>query len=68
VAFSPTEIREALEHLVDELIERGVSARITIVGGAAMALVYAPRASTRDVDATYQPIDLVDGSGSGAMR
>jgi hypothetical protein len=25
VGFSPTEIREALEHLVDELIERGVA-------------------------------------------
>ncbi|MFO7589955.1 MAG: hypothetical protein R6X23_03540 [Acidimicrobiia bacterium] len=64
MAFSPTEIREALEHLVDELMGRGVSARITIVGGAAMALVYAPRASTRDVDATYQPVDEVEAAGA----
>ena len=64
MAFSPAEIREALERLVDELVERGVEARITIVGGAAMALVYAPRASTRDVDATYWPIDGVEAAGA----
>jgi hypothetical protein len=62
VTFSPAEIREALEHLVGELTERGVSARIVIVGGAAMALAYAPRASTRDVDATYRPVDEVEAA------
>lgn len=64
MAFTPAEIREALEHLVDELIERGVSARITIVGGAAMALVYAQRASTRDVDATYRPVEEVEAASA----
>ncbi len=29
-----------------------------------MALVYAPRASTRDVDATYQPIEEVEAAGA----
>ena len=64
MAFSPAGIREALEHLVDELVERDVSARITIVGGAAMALVHAPRSSTRDVDATYRPIEEVEAASA----
>lgn len=29
-----------------------------------MALVYAPRVSTRDVDATYQPVDEVEAAGA----
>ena len=64
MAFSPAGIREALEHLVDELVERDVSARITIVGGAAMALVHAPRSSTRDVDATYRPVEEVEAASA----
>jgi hypothetical protein len=64
VAFSPAGIREALEHLVDELVERDVAARITIVGGAAMALVHAPRPSTRDVDATYRPVEEVEAASA----
>jgi predicted nucleotidyltransferase len=68
VAFSPAEIREALEHLVDELAERGVPARITIVGGAAMALAYALRASTRDVDATYRPVDEVEAAAAAVAE
>ena len=31
MAFTPAEIREALERLVDELVERAVAARITIM-------------------------------------
>ena len=64
MAFSPAEIREALEHLVDELVKRDVSARITIVGGAAMALVHAPRPSTGDVDATYRPVEEVEAASA----
>ena len=64
MAFSPAGIHEALEHLVDELVKRDVSARITIVGGAAMALVHAPRPSTGDVDATYRPIDEVEAGSA----
>ena len=64
MAFSPAGIREALEHLVDELVKRDVSARITIVGGAAMALVHAPRPSTRDVDATYRPVEEVEAASA----
>lgn len=58
-ALSPDELKAAIDELVDELIDRGVPARLTIYGGAAMALVHYERAATGDVDASFFPPDEV---------
>lgn len=57
--LTPDALREAVDDLVDELISRGVPARVTIYGGAAMALVHYERAATGDVDASFFPPDAV---------
>jgi hypothetical protein len=48
-------ITEALRHLGDRLAYRGLVADLYVFGGAAMALAYDLRRSTRDVDALFQP-------------
>jgi predicted nucleotidyltransferase len=53
------EIREALRRLGDRLAWRGVVADLFVFGGAAMALAYDLRRSTRDVDALIQPHGVV---------
>jgi len=48
--FDRDEVRAALDALADELIRRGLGARIHILGGAAMALDYdLGHAGTTDV-------------------
>jgi Nucleotidyltransferase of unknown function (DUF6036) len=49
------EIIEALTALADELTRRGVSAEMYVVGGAAIALAFDERRSTRDIDAVFEP-------------
>jgi hypothetical protein len=46
---------KALQKLGDELAGRGVHGQIFIVDGAAMALAYATRRVTKDVDAVFEP-------------
>jgi nucleotide-binding universal stress UspA family protein len=53
------EIEGALRELARELDERGVTARIYLVGGAAMVLAYESRFSTDDVDGSGYPTDEV---------
>lgn len=53
------EIEGALRELAQELDERGVVARIYLVGGAAMVLAYQSRFSTDDVDGSGYPTDEV---------
>ncbi|MGH3681702.1 MAG: hypothetical protein ACRDT2_15830 [Natronosporangium sp.] len=48
-------ITEALRRLGERLAYRGVVADLYISGGAAMALAYDLRRSTRDVDALFHP-------------
>lgn len=50
-----TEIVGALEALGEELHRRGVTGEMYIVGGAAIALAYDERRSTRDLDAVFEP-------------
>jgi hypothetical protein len=45
--------------LAELLADQGVRARIFVVGGAAMALAYYERESTKDVDAVFAPADVV---------
>lgn len=49
------EIIEALTALADELTQRGISAEMYVVGGAAIALAFDERRSTRDIDAVFEP-------------
>src|SRR5207342_832651 len=49
------EIIAALTALAGELERRGVSAEMYVVGGAAIALAYDERRSTRDIDAVFEP-------------
>lgn len=58
-ALTPDEVREAVDDLVQELIGRGVPARLTIYGGAALALVHYERVATGDIDASFFPPDEV---------
>lgn len=49
------EIRELLVELGRRLDERGLEARMFLVGGAAMALAIARDRVTRDLDAVFEP-------------
>jgi hypothetical protein len=53
------EIIEALTALAAELHRRGVSAEMYVVGGAAIALAFDERRATRDVDAVFEPKQVV---------
>jgi hypothetical protein len=49
----------ALEELSASLEQRGIQARIYLVGGAAMVLAFDARLSTDDLDAAVYPVDEV---------
>ena len=54
-----TEIIAALTALAGELERRGVVAEMYVVGGAAIALAFDERRATRDIDAVFEPKDIV---------
>ncbi|MFN2452437.1 MAG: DUF6036 family nucleotidyltransferase [Candidatus Dormibacteria bacterium] len=45
----------ALGLLADDLASQGLEGRLFVVGGAALALAYDARRTTRDVDAVFEP-------------
>lgn len=49
------EIIEALTALADELHAKGVTGELYMVGGAAIAICFDERRSTRDIDAVFEP-------------
>jgi uncharacterized nucleotidyltransferase DUF6036 len=53
--FTRSKIVEALQALGEELVAREVRGQIFIVGGAAIALAYARRRVTKDIDAVFEP-------------
>lgn len=53
------DIQALFHQLSDRLHERGETARLFVVGGAAMALAYDDSRLTRDVDALFQPTQVV---------
>jgi hypothetical protein len=53
------EIIDALSVLAAELERRGVSAEMYVVDGAVIALAFDERRSTRDVDAVFEPKNVV---------
>jgi hypothetical protein len=50
-----TEIVTALTALAEGLWARGVTGELYVVGGAAIALAYDERRSTRDIDGVFEP-------------
>ena len=50
-----TEIVAALTAVGEELERRGIQGEMYVVGGAAIALAYDARRSTRDIDAVFEP-------------
>jgi len=54
-----SEIVSALEELSEVLNDRGIEARIYVVGGAAMSLAFSSRYSTDDVDVDAYPTEDV---------
>jgi len=54
-----SEIIDALTALAGELERRGTVAEMYVVGGAAIALAFDERRSTRDVDAVFEPKNVV---------
>ena len=57
--FTKAKILSALQALGQELTSEEVRAQIFIVGGAAMALAYSTRRVTRDIDAVFEPKQIV---------
>lgn len=53
------EIKRLFEKLNDGLAARGETGEIGIVGGAVMCLVYNARNATRDVDAIFEPAQII---------
>jgi hypothetical protein len=52
-------ILRALQRLSDELADRGVTGEICLFGGTAMVLGFTARVSTKDVDAIFQPTQVI---------
>lgn len=53
------EIIDALTSLAAELDRHGISAEMYVVGGAAIALAFDERRATRDIDAVFEPKNVV---------
>jgi hypothetical protein len=53
------QIRECFTQLNEELRQGGHQGEIGIVGGAVMCLVYNARKATRDVDAVFEPSQII---------
>ncbi len=53
------QIVAALTDLAAELDQRGASAEMYVVGGAAIALAFDERRATRDIDAVFEPKNTV---------
>ncbi len=62
------EILAAFDKLSSELARRGLRADIFVVGGAAMALAYAPERRTRDVDAVFSDPSAVYEAARAVAR
>ena len=54
-----TEIVDLLTDLGGRLAERGLEGEMYVVGGAAIALAFDERRSTRDIDAVFEPKTVI---------
>jgi hypothetical protein len=66
--FTRQKIVTALQALGDELTTLGVSGRVFIVGGAAMALAYSSRRVTKDIDAVFEPKSTIYQAAARVAR
>ena len=57
--FDRETLRQLLTELGDELHAEGVRGELFMVGGAAMALAYNTRRSTRDIDGVFEPKTVI---------
>jgi hypothetical protein len=57
--LSADDIRRLFAELASELEAHGVRAELFLVGGAAIALCFDSRRTTRDLDAVFAPTDAV---------
>jgi hypothetical protein len=57
--LSRESILEAFQEMSDVLARRGASGEICIFGGTVMVLAFAARLSTKDVDAIFQPAEII---------
>lgn len=54
-----TTILAALQNVSDRLAKRGVRGELCLLGGTVMVLAFRSRASTKDVDAIFQPSSVI---------
>lgn len=57
--LSRDDIKRLFKLVNEELRRDAVQGEIYVLGGAVMCLVYAARASTRDVDGVFRPVDPI---------
>ncbi len=57
--FSKSEIETYLFQVNEELIQMDVKGELYIYGGSVMCLVYSARPSTKDVDAIFEPSNII---------
>ncbi len=62
------QIRDCFAALNDELRKDGHKGEIGIVGGAVMCLVYNARKATRDVDAVFEPSQIIRRAAAKIAR
>lgn len=68
-ALSRDDILRLLHALNDELAAAGVKGQVNLAGGAVMCLAFDARASTRDVDASFEPsVAVLDAASKVAAR
>lgn len=58
-AFDRDTILKALERLAQLLAHRGVQGEICLLGGTVMVVAFKARPSTKDVDAIFQPAQVI---------
>ena len=68
-ALSRDDILRLLHALNDELKGAGVKGHVNLAGGAVMCLAFNARASTRDVDASFEPsVAVLDAAARVSAR
>lgn len=66
--FGAADITELLGELAAQLHSRGLRGEMFVVGGAAIALAYDTRRSTRDIDAVFAPKSEVYAAAAVVAR
>jgi len=58
-ALSREQILRALQNLSDQLGQQGVTGEVCLFGGTVMVLAFTARLTTKDVDAIFQPAQVI---------